>query len=265
MFFLLQLAVLAAISGFAQAFAPPPQPPPAYRFSSGALGLPLDGFIRVRKSLGKRLFYVIRLEGGGGSVEAVMDRSFPSALARDFGDDQSSGGRNQPPTAESLAAQVPNNVKEEIQTSTNDSDSDDTSRGGDDKEGGFHEEGGDWGTNSKGEVVSERWKPGPKADPTSENPYIIPFDDAKPEQDLKYQGDWHVHPSGTKTDLHRSCHFKQEPTDDDRHRAGDHGGGIHIVVGAGDREVYFYGKSKKLLGKMSLRAFTKPRKSYPGV
>jgi hypothetical protein len=225
MFFLFQLAVLAAISAFAQASAPPPQPPPSCRFSSGA---------------------------------PELDRSFPAALSGDFGDDQSSGGRNQPPSARSLAAQVPNNVKEEIQTSANDSDSDDTSRRGDDKEGRFHEEGGDWGTNSKGEVVPERWKPGPKADPNDENAYIIAFDEAKSGQDLKYQGDWHVHPSGTKTDLHGLHYFKQGPTDDDCHRAGDHKGGIHIVVGAGDREVYFYGKSKNLLGKMSLRAFMKP-------
>jgi hypothetical protein len=157
-----------------------------------------------------------------------------------------------------LAAQVPNNVKEEIQISVDDSDSDDTSRRGDDKEGRFHEEGGDWGTNSKGEVVPERWKPGPKADPNDENAYINAFDEAKSGQDLEYQGDWHVHPSGSKADLHGLHYFIQGPTDDDFHRAGDHKGGIHIVVGAGDREVYFYGKSKNLLGKMSLRAFMRP-------
>jgi hypothetical protein len=194
-FFLWQLAVLVAISAFAQAPAPPPQPPPSYR---------------------------------------------------------------QLPTAQTLAAQVPNNVKEEIQISVNDSDSDDTSRRGDDKEGRFHEEGGDWGMNSKGEVVPERWKPGPKADPNDENAYIVAFDEAKPGQDLEYQGDWHVHPSGSKADLLGLHHFDQGPTDDDCRRAGDHKSGIHIVVGAGNREVYFYGKSKNLLGKMSLRAFMKP-------
>src|SRR5580693_2617943 len=46
MFFLLQLAVLASSSGFAQAPAPSslPQPPPSYRFSSGdaTLNIPVE-------------------------------------------------------------------------------------------------------------------------------------------------------------------------------------------------------------------------------
>ena len=162
-------------------------------------------------------------------------------------------------TAQALADQVPQSVKEEMQTSLNDSNKDATARGSDDKEGEFHEEGGDWGTNSKGEVVSERWKPGSKASPLpgSVNADIVPFDEAKPGQDLKYVGDWHVHPKGTSTDAKGNKYgFDQKPSnpEDTGGDSGEHKGGIHIVLGARDNKVYFY-NSNGLIGSVSFKSF----------
>jgi RHS repeat-associated protein len=154
------------------------------------------------------------------------------------------------------AAQIPANVKEEMQTSVNDSNSPDTKRGGDDATGGYHEEGGDW-VDDKGRVAVVRWKPGKKADPGLEGgAQIVPDPSVRAPG---YEGNWHVHPRGTALDHHNNVRgFGQPPSDgpgEDLDRAKSLGG-INIVIGARDKQVYFY-NGVTVIGQISLKNFMK--------
>jgi hypothetical protein len=66
-------------------------------------------------------------------------------------------------------------------------------------------------------------------------------------------GTYHVHPSGSITDANgRTTFFAQPPSGRDIHEAG---GGINIVVGAGDKKVYFYNSSGVIGKPMKLKDF----------
>jgi RHS repeat-associated protein len=202
-------------------------------------------------------------EGGGGSVGGEMDEGFLAALSGNFDDDDDNSAssditaKTKGPTAQELSTSVPQNVKDEMERSKNDSDKPDLDRGGDDDEGKFHEEGGDWGVNGHDAVVPERWDPGPKSDPNHEaRAGIAPYQFAKRGEKLKYQGDWHVHPGGIKG----RGFFRPEPSPEDHEGAGDNKGIIHIVLSNLDNKVYFYNEGKKLIGTMGWDKFDPGRK-----
>jgi hypothetical protein len=121
----------------------------------------------------------------------------------------------------------------------------------DDKKGGYHEEGGIWGTNSAGEVVVSPAKPGPYSKPGDTNAHIDPGNAKDPN--LNYQmvsvdGTWHVHPRGGSDKT-----FVQPPSGVDKQNAV---APINIVIGAENKRVYFY-NSTGVVREMSLKDFMK--------
>jgi hypothetical protein len=155
-------------------------------------------------------------------------------------------------TAQDLAAQVPPEVKNAIMNSVNASDA----PSADDKTGGFHEEGGLWGTTANGSQVPVPALPGPASDPAVDsNAHIFTVNPANPALAgtvTEIQGQWHVHPSGSKTVDNKTFSFNQSMSPGDKSNARF---GINIVVGAGDRKVHFY-NSSGLIGKaMNLKDF----------
>ena len=173
-------------------------------------------------------------------------------------------GTGAPLSPSQLAAQVPPEVKAAIAASLKASDSPTTSLGPgkDDTKGGFHEEGGIAGTDSAGNAVPVPAVPGPVGDPRTQKgdaAHIDPTNSADPSLkntlatvDLQ----WHVHPSGsiTKGDFYSSSvsSFVQPPSPGDLRNANFR---INIVVGAADKQVYFY-NHQGLIGKpMKLKDF----------
>jgi hypothetical protein len=167
-----------------------------------------------------------------------------------------SGESGNPATGQSAAqtaAQVPDVVKQEINASVNDSNG----KTSDDTHGGHHEEGGEWDIgDDPNDVDVIRWKAGPSGDPGSGAT-------VKPGPGFPhhgYAGNWHVHPRGTALNMNgEMVGFEQSPSigpgmDTDRVKGLK---GINIVVGAGDKTVYFYNSSQGITGQMSLNAFMK--------
>src|SRR5207248_10531843 len=108
----------------------------------------------------------------------------------------------------------------------------------DDKKGGYHEEGGIWGTTTSGNVVVSPANPGPYSKPGDENAHINPGNAKDPSLNYKMQsvdGTWHVHPKGGSDKA-----FVQPPSDVDKRNAA---APINIVVGAQNKRVYFYNSS----------------------
>lgn len=159
-------------------------------------------------------------------------------------------------TAASLAAQVPPEVKQAITASVNASNSP-GGLNGSDKQGGFHEEGGQWGTTTSGKTHVAPAVPGPYSNPADKNkPSMDPSVSVNPSQKQNWQsfdGTWHVHPAGTVVDANGTHSFKQVSSPVDRKNATT---GINIVVGAKDRQVYFFNNSREI-GHISLKQFMK--------
>lgn len=145
---------------------------------------------------------------------------------------------------------MPPDVKAAIAASVKASNSPDA----DDKHGGFHEEGGQWGTDTSGNVIVSPSKPGPYAPPgTNPETHLDPVNPKLNEKFASFGGDWHVHPRGTSLGLDGTVHyFVQPPSAADRAAAAP--GGMHIVVGAGNKTVYFY-NSAGIIGQMGLKQF----------
>ena len=152
-----------------------------------------------------------------------------------------------------LADSIPDVVKEAIMSSVNASNS----PSGADLTGGFHEEGGIWGTNADGSDAIVPATPGAYCAPGCKKAHITPADSADPalkDKMTKLGGEWHVHPKGGS-----GREFEQEPSPTDKSVAGNGAAlfPIHIVVGAGNSRVYFYNESgvteqmklSKFLGK----------------
>jgi hypothetical protein len=121
----------------------------------------------------------------------------------------------------------------------------------DDKKGGYHEEGGIWGTTTSGNVVVVPAKSGPYSGPNDKTPHIDPGNSANPSLKDNLQsvdGTWHVHPSGGSDKT-----FVQPPSAVDKQNAV---APINIVVGAGNNRVYFY-NSTGVVREMSVRDFMK--------
>jgi hypothetical protein len=69
---------------------------------------------------------------------------------------------------------------------------------GNDNEGGFHEEGGVYGTGASGEDKVVHAKPGAKADPLNDAMATVIPNDPAVASPIASQGSFHVHPSGRR-------------------------------------------------------------------
>jgi hypothetical protein len=158
-------------------------------------------------------------------------------------------------TAQQQAAQVPGAVKSAIMNSVNASNA----PSGADTTGGFHEEGGIAGTNANGGVVVSPAIPGAYSPSGVVSTNLMPVDPSLNASMSTVTVSWHVHPDGRTAagDLA----WNQPPSgQDQRVAAGEHQavpGLIHIVVGAGNKTVYFYNGSSSVQS-MSLKNFMKP-------
>lgn len=173
------------------------------------------------------------------------------------------------PTPQSLAAKIPVNVKQAILASIIASDSPTA----DDKQGGFHEEGGMWVTTTDGSIVPEPAISGKYAKP-GESAHVRVNDSAKrlaTGQIAAVDGLWHIHPCGeivTRrvlppkeedgkkiiTTITRTTYFGQEPSRQDIAGAQLP---VNIGIGALSRLVYFYNRSG-IFGTMPLDEFLAP-------
>ena len=126
----------------------------------------------------------------------------------------------------------------------------------DDTRGGFHEEGGQWGTTTSGAVSVAPAVPGPANLNVVGGAHMDPAKAVDPSVKNNWQsldGTYHVHPSGSITDANgQRLFFAQGPSGKDISVAG---GGINIVVGAGDKKVYFYNGSGVIGKPMKLKDF----------
>ena len=173
------------------------------------------------------------------------------------------------PTPQSLAAKIPVNVKQAILASLIASDSPTA----DDKQGGFHEEGGMWVTTTDGNIVPEPAVPGKYAKP-GESAHVRVNDSANSlpsGQIAAVDGLWHVHPCGEIvsrrvlppkeedskkiiTTIIRTTYFGQEPSGQDIAGAQLP---VNIGIGARNKLVYFYDRSG-IFGTMPLEEFLAP-------
>ncbi len=148
-----------------------------------------------------------------------------------------------------LTAQVPGQAKNAIMNSVTASNSPNAT----DKTGGFHEESGVAGTDKSGNLVISPDLPGPTVIP---GPDVTKAESGGGAVNQELQDsianpivEWHVHPSGVAN----GYGFIQEPSPHDTDTAHPW---INIVVGARDKQVYFYGTSG-IIGQTSLKEFMK--------
>jgi len=132
---------------------------------------------------------------------------------------------------------VPNEVKQAIAASVKASNTKNTN----DKEGGFHEEGGMWGLTADGSPIVIIAKPGATS-PKCTNGASLVIGDAKDPslttRIVSISGEWHVHPRGTYYSGNGQLTvFSQPPSAVDIQEAL---APINIVIGARDNVVYFY-------------------------
>ena len=160
-------------------------------------------------------------------------------------------------TPQSLTAQIPCHIKAAIEASIKASNSPTD----DDKKGGFHEEGGQWILTPDGKTFPLPAKAGPANPAIDGRPHMDPadaIDSSAKSGKFDLGGTWHVHPSGTRTEENgnkRVTHFfKQPPSETDIKAAGS---GINIVIGAGNKRVYFYDSSGVIGRPMKLKNFLK--------
>jgi hypothetical protein len=131
--------------------------------------------------------------------------------------------------------------------------------------GGFHEEGGKWGT-LNGKQVGSPLVPGGRAIPRLQNAATI--DLAQAANPALYQalslsgtieGQWHVHPAGIGPNQYRKIMgFEQGPSHHNPNGTGDQdtaSSGTNIVVGARSGAVTFFDGSNDNLGQMNLNDF----------
>ena len=132
---------------------------------------------------------------------------------------------------------------------------------GDDNEGGFHEEGGVYGTGANGEDKVVHAKPGSKTDPLIKGKAtIVPSDPAIPSP-IAVDGSFHVHPSGTRSGASNcigcsSGRFNQSPTNPQDYNEAKGYPKNSYVLGAGSGTVTIYnGNSTKPVATFPLQAF----------
>ncbi len=116
---------------------------------------------------------------------------------------------------------------------------------GDDNEGGFHEEGGVYGTGANGEEKVVHAKPGAKADPlTDAMATVLPSDPAV-ESPIATKGSFHVHPSGVRQPGTgviggKTGSFVQSPTPGIDYNEAKNYPGNSYVLGAGNGTVTIF-------------------------
>jgi RHS repeat-associated protein len=137
----------------------------------------------------------------------------------------------------------------------------------DDKKGGFHEEGGIFGTNSDGVEKVIHASSGPAANPKTDNHAEVDIFKAANSSEqgsiTNVSGTFHVHPSGTTTEnstdnnsspgsvtfggTTTTYSFVQPPSNVDVSNANQGGNvsGYNIVVGARDNTVYLHGNNSQ--------------------
>ena len=169
--------------------------------------------------------------------------------------------KNKKPNVRTLAAQVPPSLKAAIMDSVNASNSPSKEAG--DQQGGFHEEGGQWGTDTSGNAVPIPAHPGQVADPSNGEAHIDVTNAVNPglkDNLASIDGKWHVHPSGTtsstEADGVHTSYFVQSPSTGPGNDTSNATHPINIVVGAGNKKVYFY-NSSGTIGSMKLKDFMK--------
>lgn len=177
-------------------------------------------------------------------------------------------GQTPPPSplAQSLAARVPQSVKDAIRASVNASNSPTA----DDKIGGFHEEGGMWVTTTDGKLAVLPAVPGAYAKP-NEGSHIDPELSVVPIASDKIgsvDGDWHIHPRGGIIEDRKTKHngvvteikiietFIQPPSPTDISWGL---APINIAVGAQDETVYFYNSSGIVASESLSDFFSAPK------
>ncbi|PYT57552.1 MAG: hypothetical protein DMG35_20080 [Acidobacteria bacterium] len=150
-------------------------------------------------------------------------------------------------TPQSLAAQVPPEMKAAIMNALNASNAPTA----DDKKGGYHEESVVSGRDVSGNVVVSPSVPGLYAPPgTNPHTSFTPADPKTNEKLATVEVFAHIHPKGGAD---RS--FVQGPSKGDKDFAGLSSGPINLVVGAADKKVYFYNGSGVIGKPMKLKDF----------
>lgn len=117
---------------------------------------------------------------------------------------------------------------------------------------GIHEEGGLWGTSLSGNLLISPAVPGPPWQQGQTSVSIDVTNAANPsllQQIGSFSGSWHVHPRGNSR-----VQFNQFPSNTDKSNQNLAYLPINIVLGAGDRQVYFY-NSSGVINQMGFGAF----------
>jgi len=164
-------------------------------------------------------------------------------------------GQQQPQTQspQQLSKQVSPETKKAIAESLKASNSPTA----DDKKGGFHEEGGQSITTTDDKKIVQPAQPGAYSDPSKDK--LATMDTGKsvnpvPSNSVKsVENTYHIHPGGSVQKGDKTYFFNQPPSAEDISGAS---AGLNIVVGARDKQVYFYNSSGNL-GEMSLKDFMK--------
>ncbi|MBA3912842.1 MAG: hypothetical protein H0X25_03060 [Acidobacteriales bacterium] len=124
-----------------------------------------------------------------------------------------------------------------------------------DTAGGFHEEGGVWGKDASGSTLVVPAVAGPVADPSNkEHAHITvenPANQSLGGRRARVDGKWHIHPKASMRKGDVTYTFDRSPSPRNRSNASY---GINIVVGAQNRQVYFYTNSQ-IVGRISLDKF----------
>jgi RHS repeat-associated protein len=165
-----------------------------------------------------------------------------------FGSLNSEQSQNQPQnqTPQSLANQVPPEMKAAIMDALNASNAPTD----DDKKGGFHEESVKSGKDASGNVVVSPSVPGPYAPPgTDPHTGFKPADPKKDEKLVTVDVFAHIHPKGNA-----DRPFNQFPSKKDIAGALSPSA-INLVVGAKDKKVYFFNASGQIGNPIKLRDF----------
>ena len=120
---------------------------------------------------------------------------------------------------------------------------------GDDRQGGFHEEGGLLGSDASGRPMALSANPGPFALPPATATFN-PFAGVDAGRFSSISGSFHIHPAGTVaplttgmafSNIERRLGFEQAPGAGDMRWAARYSGLLNVVVGAGNNTVNFYG------------------------
>lgn len=141
---------------------------------------------------------------------------------------------------------------------------------GDDRRGGFHEEGGQFGIDSTGREIAVAAAPGRAANPGEDHVSIRTGVFANPADKDRIRtllGTFHVHPRGdtpqgpsasSRTTFtigeRRTTTFRQEPSSQDFTSAAGRPGLTHFVLGSGANRVYIY-DAIRVRGTMPLDRF----------